>query len=101
MTAGRVGRQDRIKGAEDAERHPSLSEAHRGSCAAGATWKDRKTAKKIAYIEKPRQKKTYGLEMGLFLTSGHPQLGISQDSIRIFVSFEYDRGGDDTPLGQS
>jgi hypothetical protein len=46
-------------------------------------------------------KKTYGLEMGLFLTGGHPQLGISQDSIRIFVSFEYDRGGDDTPLGQS
>jgi hypothetical protein len=34
------------------------------------------------YIEKPRQK-TYGLEMGLFFASGHPQLGISQDSIRI------------------
>jgi hypothetical protein len=34
------------------------------------------------YIEEPRQK-TYGLEMGLFFTSGHPQLGISEDSIRI------------------
>jgi hypothetical protein len=59
MTVGRVGRQDRIKGAEDAERHPSLSEPYRGSCAAGATWKDRKTAKKIAYIEKPRQKNVW------------------------------------------
>ena len=33
------------------------------------------------YIEKPRQK-TYGLEMGLFFTSGHSQLGITEDSIR-------------------
>jgi hypothetical protein len=40
MTVGPVGRQDRIKGAEDAEGRPSLGEAHRGSCAAGLTWKD-------------------------------------------------------------
>jgi len=35
-------------------------------------------------ILKNRAEKTYGLEMGLFFTSGQPQLRISQDSIRIF-----------------